>query len=161
MKKYLFILLFSFLIIPTTQAQTVQHQAKNPSFFVPKGTFENKTNNQRVIVKPTVAPAKKQVVVGKPQVAVKASAQPQIAPTKMQPQKQVSAPMPAENAQPASPIKTAAVSSAPATEIQINPFQLIMAEYVRDTELLATGQTLNNPRLKNILADFKNQEHRL
>lgn len=160
MKKYLLILLFLFSPIPAAYTQTVQHQAKTPSFFVPKGAFESKTNNQRVVARPTVAPAKKQVIIGKPQVAVKAGSQPQIAPANVPTQKQINAPMPAENAQPATPVKTAVAPSAPAPEV-ISPFQVILAEYMRDTELVAQGQSLNNPRLKNVLADFKNQEHQL
>ena len=166
MKKYLLILLFLLSPIPAVHAQTVQHQAKTPSFFVPKGAFESNTKQQRVAAQPTVVPAKKQVIVGKPQVTVKANAQPQIAPAKIKPQKQVNAPTPVyrENAQPkkltsAAPQPTKAAPTIP--EVQISPFQVIMAEYVRDTELLAKGQSLNNPRLKNVLADFKNQEHRL
>ena len=172
MKKYLLTVLFVFSTILTAHAVTVQHQAKSPSFFVPKGAFESNTKQQRVTAQPTVAPAKKQAVIGTPQVAVKAAAQPQIAPTKVQRQAPVQTVSQQQNIKPAQPVKAAAAPATPkvadaapqqkaVSEFQVSPFQIILNEYSRDTELLAKGQPMNNPRLKNVLADFKNQEHRL
>lgn len=171
MNKYVLILFFSFLVIPVALTQTIQHRAKTPSFFVPKDAFENKANSQQVIVKPLTKSAKKQVIIGKPQVAVKTGTQLQIAPKKVQNKITVQAPVrnnnpnpqtaKAENSEMASTAPQITDISPVSSETYTNPFQLILSEYLQDTALLAQGQTANNPRLQNVLADFKNSEHKL